>query len=738
MSAIPATQAIAGHDAAIVFAAAALAPLAVYLATLHPGLPTGDSGELIAAAWTGGIAHPPGYPLYVMLGGAWAHALPFATPALALNAFSALCMAVAAGVLALVTLRLNGSRAGAVFGGWSFALFVPAWKYALVAEVFALNALLAAALLWLLAVSCDEQDARRRRHAMLALVFITILGLSHHHTLLLLGVPASLVAFVWVWRADQGHRLSLLVQTATAKLLALLPLVWLPLASHRADAQVWGDASSARGLLSLLLRDDYGTFRLDPLQAGMHADRSHVLIWLEALPHAMGVLPLLLALVGAIVVARRRLRVALALAGYLALQVLFFTRVGFPSDAAWLRGVIERFYILPALAIALCAGAGAAWLLAQLPRGARPAAACAILLAALVVPLATHAHAVSQRGNHFAEALGRGMLASAPPRAVLFVQGDLQHNALVYLTRVRGLRPDVTVLDQELMTYAWYVRRTRASDPDVLPALGAAQRLTLRDGRSVEGWAIARADSTVDMLTESGHATMRASDVVVRRPARAESLFAATRAGFRGGWLKEPSEDRYSGLPGTRNLLWLDHLAARRPVAFVGLKEDSWSLRYALTPIGFVALASERGREISAASQAEASLRVFEETPMDAYFRECDPTSFEAAERWRFAAVAARAALVLSQPEAVAAMGANPAGWRRLQDFAQTFEALDPTPDAPCLRAIGFLRVFGSGFADRMLARRDLERYLASGHADAETDIEARDLLARLQAEPVH
>src|SRR5262249_50248410 len=45
-----------------------VAALAVYLLTASPGLATGDSGELIAAAWTLGVAHPPGYPLYTALG----------------------------------------------------------------------------------------------------------------------------------------------------------------------------------------------------------------------------------------------------------------------------------------------------------------------------------------------------------------------------------------------------------------------------------------------------------------------------------------------------------------------------------------------------------------------------------------------------------------------------------------------------------------------------------------------
>lgn len=727
--------------APLVFALAALPPLAAYVATLAPGLPAGDSGELITAAWTFGVAHPPGYPLYVLLGGAWAHAAAaLAEPALALNVFSAVCTSAAAGLLALAARRVAGSAAGAVFAAWAFAFCAPVWKYAIVAEVFALSALLGALALWLFARSLDESRAPAANRAMLALVCVTLLGLSHHHTLLLLGIPASAVAWIAAWRRSPGARTALTLRTGAVKLLALAPLAWLPYAaqrSHRAQALVWGDAVTPRGFFSLLLRDDYGTFHLDPVQAGMQADKSHVAIWLESLPHGFGWAPLVLLVPGAFVLARRAPRAAVALGAFLALQAAFFTRVGFPSDSAVLRGVIERFYILPALVLALVAGLGAAWVLERTAPRSRPlrtVSAATLLALALAWPLATHTSAVSQRGNVFAEALGRGMLASLPERAVLFVQGDLQHNALAYLQRARGLRPDVTVLDQELMTYAWYVRRVRAAHPDLLPPLGGAQRVSLRDGRTVDGWTIARGDSAVDLLTENAQGTARGGEIVSVRPVAPESAFAATRAGFRTGWLREPSEDRYSGLPGTRNLLWLDQLSGVRPVAFVGVKDDSWSLRFGMTPVGFVGWAAPLGAPPSLEEQAAALLRVFAQTPMDAYFRAYDPTSFEYAERARFAAVVNRAALVLSQPQAAAAISGNPEGWKRVKSWAERFEALEPSPDPACLRAIGFLRVFGGDFADRAIAARDLQRWLDSGAEGAAADAEARDMLARLNA----
>lgn len=41
--------------------------MALYVWTLAPSVMGGDSGELTAAALTGGVPHPPGYPLFALL-----------------------------------------------------------------------------------------------------------------------------------------------------------------------------------------------------------------------------------------------------------------------------------------------------------------------------------------------------------------------------------------------------------------------------------------------------------------------------------------------------------------------------------------------------------------------------------------------------------------------------------------------------------------------------------------------
>ncbi|OUC09049.1 hypothetical protein RY27_05280, partial [Litorilinea aerophila] len=77
------------------------ATLALYVRMAAPDMLPGDSGEFQFAAWRLGLAHPTGYPLYLLLGSAWQHLLAVLglNPAAALNLFSGVVGALAVGQL---------------------------------------------------------------------------------------------------------------------------------------------------------------------------------------------------------------------------------------------------------------------------------------------------------------------------------------------------------------------------------------------------------------------------------------------------------------------------------------------------------------------------------------------------------------------------------------------------------------------------------------------------------------
>src|SRR5207302_1168367 len=93
-----------GRLAVMTSAAVGLAAFFVYLRTIAPSLPAGDSGELITAAWVLGVAHPPGYPLFTMLGHLFTF-LPVGS-AFRVNLMSAVLHAATVAITCLLIYRL--------------------------------------------------------------------------------------------------------------------------------------------------------------------------------------------------------------------------------------------------------------------------------------------------------------------------------------------------------------------------------------------------------------------------------------------------------------------------------------------------------------------------------------------------------------------------------------------------------------------------------------------------------
>ncbi|KAJ8309177.1 hypothetical protein KUTeg_014051 [Tegillarca granosa] len=132
--------------------------LAVYLVTIYPSLPGGDSGELIVAAHELGVAHPPGYPLYTLVSWLFIKLLPFGNVAWRVGVQTAVCAGISTYCLSMVVLRLTDSLPCAVFavGIWSWSRLT--WIWSITAEVFAVNNLFVALLMFLGVYFEDQHD----------------------------------------------------------------------------------------------------------------------------------------------------------------------------------------------------------------------------------------------------------------------------------------------------------------------------------------------------------------------------------------------------------------------------------------------------------------------------------------------------------------------------------------------------------------------------------------------------
>ncbi|MGH7434089.1 MAG: protein O-mannosyl-transferase family, partial [Polyangiaceae bacterium] len=457
-----------------------LVALALYWLSAYPDVAGGDSGELVAAAVTGGVIHPPGYPLYALAGrvASW---LPLAATAAGRdNLLSAFCDAGAAALVCAAVSRRTASRTAGLAAGAAFAFAPIVWQYAICAEVFALNDLLVAVLLWL-AVRYDE--AADRRFALWG-GLVTGLGLSNHHTFLFVAAPVAAWA---LWRGrDDLLRARPLLQLAGGLAAGLLPYAYLPLAAGGASPVSWGATATCAGFWTHVLRREYGTLHLAVEGiAGASSSLATLGAWGEAVLAQFAIVGVVLPLAGALVCLRagRRAPLGAVVVAAAVLSVGVVVALGnLPVTDALHRQIVARFWQEPALLLAVLCGEGLADIERRAPRHLVDAAAALLLLA----PLPWRFGALDRHGSTLVRSYGAEILRAAPPGALLVTKGDLITNTVRYLQSVEGVRPDVKVVDQELLGYGWQRARLEKAHPEVvIPGArympGAPDGFTIRD-----------------------------------------------------------------------------------------------------------------------------------------------------------------------------------------------------------------------------------------------------------------
>ncbi len=177
-----------------------LAFLALYLLTLCPTVYWYDSAELVTASVVLGIPHPPGYPLYTLLGHAFTW-LPIA-PAVAVNAMSAVFAAVSVRLVFTIARSLGARPAAACVAAGLLGAGSLFWAQAVVAEVYAPGLAFTLAV-WLLLLRGVSQS---RAGLLFAAAFLAGLGLGVHLSIATLGLGFAALVLGFDAPPIRNHR----------------------------------------------------------------------------------------------------------------------------------------------------------------------------------------------------------------------------------------------------------------------------------------------------------------------------------------------------------------------------------------------------------------------------------------------------------------------------------------------------------------------------------------------------
>ncbi len=450
--------------------------LVLYGATLAPSIAlengAGDSGELASTAYTLGIAHPTGYPLYTMIGFVVTH-LGRGEPAYLLNIFSAVMGAICIGLTGRVAIGMlnkvhpRGSRllaGAAVLGGVApFALSYYLWTEATIAETRTLALALDAGVLALLGAPGRLSG---RRVAVAALLY----GLALCDHLLSLYLAPGVVILCIPWA---GRRVERWLMAVGSVALGLIPYAYLPLRAAMNPVADWGHPTTPGQLLWVVSGAEYHDrmFGLDASALLGRIGGSLALLGTEApLPMAAA------AVIGLMVLAKKpgTRSVSLALAATIVIDIVLTSTYQAVAAPAYL--------LLGQLCIALAASIGFFVVMekmrgaaALLGRAAVPATVVALLTVVTVStwgPAVSASRAVVAARSTTTRDDAVMTLRGLPRNAIILASGDVASVPLWYAQRGLGVRPDVTIVATSLLVFSWYDREVRmqtAFDPLLLP-----------------------------------------------------------------------------------------------------------------------------------------------------------------------------------------------------------------------------------------------------------------------------
>ena len=421
--------------------------LLLYVHNLSPAVYSGDVGDLLTAAALGGVAHPPGYPLFTFIGFLLVHQ-PFIhqTPAFLVGLISAFSGALGLLCFYSIAYVFSKNKFTSLFAtlvlGFSFLY----WFYSEIAEVFALNVFFSL-LLFLLALLVRKT---KKPHVILLFFFILGLSLTNHQTILLLIPPLLILTAPTIVRHIKKYPFFIL-PCLFFVLLGFTPYVYVWIASSHHPLINWDNVHDLPSLLHLMLRKDYGTF-----QAGIFPQISFwqrvvtLKIFLTYLIGQLTITVVVLSAVGFGVLFRRdKLFFFSLLFAFILTGPTFLVYAGFPLTSAFILGTYERFVVLPLALFLIPLSVGlqvsVSFLARFLPKRHYEAIFISVFFL-IPLMLCLYNFPKTNLSNFFlGNTYAIDYIATLPKNAILLITGDTQTFNLWYVHYVLHIRPDVLV-----------------------------------------------------------------------------------------------------------------------------------------------------------------------------------------------------------------------------------------------------------------------------------------------------
>jgi hypothetical protein len=417
-------------------ASAAAFSAAVYFPTTAPAITLLDAADFALGAQTLGVVHPPGFPLYTVLGFIFSKLPLGLDPAHQMHLFSAFAAVCAVGVLAAALRLAIGHSLAAFLGAAAFALTGAMWSQAVIAECYALHALLLAIMFYFVLIYRRSMSNR----ALAGLAVTTGLALANHYPLTMLTACGFLPLIPFRRMTPK----SLVWSSAVTAVFIVVPYAYLFIQSSRIDklAYAFGPMVDWPLVIDWILRSKYAS--VDQAGGGF-VDKMKIFGFLTGSIFRDYLLFSAIAVWGIVSLWRHERMLAIsALFASIGGLLILCVMLGFRATPPWYDvsyAYAHSFFMVVSLPVA--AGARQFLMYKKFPVAV---AALTMFLALLVQGWFTFPK-VSQHNNYAVRDWAHALLNSLAKDATLIALGD-DVMPLYYTQFNEGVRPDVTIMDR--------------------------------------------------------------------------------------------------------------------------------------------------------------------------------------------------------------------------------------------------------------------------------------------------
>lgn len=409
----------------------------IYIITMASGITWAnqgaDGGDLISAAATGGIAHPSGYPTYLLLARLFQF-IPIGSLAFRTNLMSAIS-AVCIALIVYDIVNTSQNSIASLASAYAIGLSPLLWSQAVITEVYTLHVLFITIFLFL--------SAKNSHHFLFGLIFG--LGMGNHITTILL-LPI-------LFRKEK----KVLLQRFSGLTLGLFIYITLPLRAISNPPVNWGDPVTLKNFIWLVSGKLYqGQLFASTPAAVWGRIQTTAFLFLEQ----FGWIGLLIGFTGLIIYykpSRLNHTILWVSFTFLIFPLIYDTRDSF-------------LYLLPVfLCFTIWIGIGLGNLMETAAKYARQLSPSIglIFLSILFIQAGTHWNQVDASHDDRAENFGKEIMTQTPQNAILFAKGDPAVLTLWYFHYALKQRADITVIATDLLQNEWYQETIRSNYPNL-------------------------------------------------------------------------------------------------------------------------------------------------------------------------------------------------------------------------------------------------------------------------------